>query len=42
LLKEVASTIDKEWQPLLTKEREELPSKPINRGMTGEQNERES
>jgi len=32
--KEAAPTINKVWQPLLTKEQEELPLKPINRGIT--------
>jgi len=32
--KEVAPTINKVWPPLLTKEQEELPLKPINRGIT--------
>jgi len=34
LSKEAAPTIDKEWPPLLTNEQEELPLKPINRGIT--------
>jgi hypothetical protein len=34
LSKEAAPTIDKEWPPLLRNEQEELPLKPINRGIT--------